>query len=122
MSNVTTLPVSDPVAAIVADCRAKYPNPQIELVSVQTRVSLFVLRSPTAQEHRVFMASLRDDAMKGEATRNLFVTMCVYPEPIAVTSLVDRYGGVLAHPKVQNAIAWLTGQADELQGKSWPAP
>src|ERR1017187_3897900 len=109
-------------AAVVAECRAKYPDPKIELVSVKTRVGLFVLRSPTMIEYRAFMAALRDENMKGEATRNLFATICVYPTGPEVTSLLDRFGGMLAHPKVQNAIAWLTGQADELLGKVWPAP
>lgn len=107
---------------IVAECRAKFPDARIELVSVQTRVGLFVLRSPSMIEHRAFLQSLRDDAMRGEATRNLFATICVYPSPTEAAALLDRFGGVLSHPKVQNAIAWLTGQADDLLGKAWPAP
>ena len=102
-------------AAVVAECRSRFPDSQVELVSVHTRPSLCVLRSPTLHEHRAFQASLRDDAMKGEAFRNIFVTICVYPSPQEVT-------GVLAHQKVQNAVAWLTGQADDLLGKNWPAP
>lgn len=107
--------------AVVRDCRAKFPDARIELVSVQTRVGLFVLRSPSMIEHRAFLAALRDDAMRSEATRNLFATICVYPAAAEVSAVLDRWGGVLAHPKVQNAIAWLTGQADELLGKAWPA-
>src|ERR1017187_3941637 len=110
------------VSAVVAECRARFPDARTELVSVSTRVGLFVLRSPSMIEYRAFMAALRDDNMKGEATRNLFSTICVYPSGVEVTSLLDRFGGMLAHPKVQNAIAWLTGQADELLGKVWPAP
>jgi len=110
------------VDAVVAECRAKFPDPKIELVSVQTRVGLFVLRSPTMFEHRAFLSGVRDDNTRPEAFRNLFATICVYPPPSEVTSLLDRFGGVLAHPKVQNAVSFLTGQADELLGKLWPAP
>ena len=109
-------------AAVVAECRSRFPDSKVELVSVHTRPSLCVLRSPTLHEHRAFQASLRDDAMKGEAFRNLFVTICVYPSPQEVTGVLDRFQGVLAHQKVQNAVAWLTGQADDLLGKNWPAP
>lgn len=109
------------VEAIVKECREKFPSPQVELVSVQTRPSLFVLRSPTSAEHRRFQAEVRDDAMRSEAMRNLFVTICVYPAAPVVAGLLDRFGGLLAHAKIQNAVSWLTGQADELLGKSWPA-
>lgn len=109
-------------AAILTECRTRFPDPKVELVSIQTRVALFVLRSPTMFEHRAFMAQVRDDVLRGEATRNLFATICVYPAPSEVTAKLDAYGGLLAHPKIQNAIQWLTGQADELLGKAWPAP
>lgn len=110
------------VEDIVAECRGKYPNPQIELVSVQTARGLFVLRSPSTQEYRAFQGAIRDEAMRGEATRNLFSTICVYPSGPEVTSALDRFGGLLTHDKIQNAIQWLTGRVDELQGKAWPAP
>jgi hypothetical protein len=108
--------------AIVAEARAKFPAAQVEIVSVKTRVGLFVLRSPTTVEHRRFQSEVRDDVQRAEAFRNLFCTIAIYPTAAEVTSSLDRFGGLLAHPKVQNAVAWLTGQADELQGKSWPAP
>jgi hypothetical protein len=113
--------MAEDTEAIVAACRAKHPAP-CELVSVQTRVGLFVLRSPTTAEHRQFQSGLRDDNMKSEAFRNLFVAICVYPERAETTAKLDAFGGVLAHAKVQNAVGWLTGQLDELLGKSWPAP
>jgi hypothetical protein len=113
--------MAEDTEAIVAACRAKHPAP-CELVSVQTRVGLFVLRSPTTAEHRRFQAEIRDDTMKGEAMRNFFVTICAYPERVELTSRLDTFPGVLAHAKLQNAVGWLTGQLDELLGKSWPAP
>jgi hypothetical protein len=114
--------MSEDLERVVSECRARFPDPKVELVSVVTRVATFVLRSPTMIEHRAFMAAVRDDAQKGEAFRNLFATICVHPPPPEVTALLDRFGGVLAHAKVQNAVGWLTGTLDELQGKAWPAP
>ena len=108
--------------AVVAECRARFPDSRIELVSVQTRVGLFVLRSPSLTEFRAYQLSLRDDAMRGEAARNLFATICAYPAPVEVASLLDRWGGLISHPKIQNALGWLVGQQDELLGKAWPAP
>jgi hypothetical protein len=118
--NVVSLPLD--VESIVRECRSRFPDPRTELVSVQTARGLFVLRSPTTAEHRAFLAALRDDNMRSEATRNLFAAICVHPGGAEVTSLLDRFGGLLAHAKIQNALAWLTGQVDELQGKVWPAP
>jgi hypothetical protein len=112
----------DELAAIVAECRAKFPDPKVELVSIQTRVGTFVFRSPTAPEHKRFQDELRDDAQKAVAMRNFFVTICVYPERAEVLSTLDRYGGLLANQKVQTAIGWLNGTIDDMLGKAWPAP
>jgi hypothetical protein len=110
------------IEEIVAECRTRFPDPRVELVSVVTRVATFVLRSPTMVEHRAFMAAVRDENQRTEAFRNLFATICVHPPPPEVTSILDRWGGVLAHVKVQNAVGWLNGTLDELLGKAWPAP
>ena len=112
----------DELAAVVAECRAKFPDAKVELASIQTRVGTFVLRSPTTAEHKRFQDELRDDAMKAVAMRNFFTTICVYPDRATVAGTLDRFGGLLANQKVQTTVGWLNGTIDDMLGKAWPAP
>jgi hypothetical protein len=85
---------------------------------VEIRAGLFVLRNPSAAEHKMFRTQVLDDETKGIATTNLFVNTCVYPDRQAVSAALARFPGILANPKIQRALAYLSGQSDTLEGKS----
>jgi hypothetical protein len=105
------------VDAVMADLRARFPEASYDLVPVQTRPALFVLRNPSHPEHTRFRKEAQSDDMKHVASENLFVATCVYPEREQVTPLLRRYPGLITNGKIQRALAYLSGAVDELEGK-----
>lgn len=104
---------------VLAELRTKFPEGTNDLVPIEFRGLLFVLRNPSSGEYKRFLAEANDTAsgMSGVATHNLFVATCVYPERPAVETALKRYPGLLQNPKVQGAIKYLCGQADDIAGK-----
>ena len=103
---------------VVAELRAKYPEPGYELVPLDLgRIGLFVLRNPTSQEHNFYMKQAIDEGQQAMASPNLFVSTCVYPEKPAVQQAMARWPGFVRRSSVQRAMAYLSGAAEVLEGK-----
>jgi hypothetical protein len=103
---------------VMAELRAKFPEPSHELVPLQLgRCGFFVLRNPTAQEHMFFTKQAIDDSQQALASPNLFAATCVYPDRAEVTSAMARWPGMVRRTEVQKALQYLSGQTDSLEGK-----
>jgi hypothetical protein len=103
---------------VMAELRAKYPAPDFELVPLDLRMGLFVLRNPSHAEHMIAKKMAMNEAEQHLAARNSFVMTCVHPDKVALERAVNRWPGMVSQPKVQRALAYLSGATDELEGKS----
>ena len=102
---------------LLAELRAKFPEPGYELVPIDIRAGFFVLRNPTHQEHMMYKKQLMDEGQQHIAANNLFVATCVYPASAEAQAAVKRFPGILMHEKVQKAFRYLSGASDTLEGK-----
>ena len=102
---------------VVADLRPKFPEPDYELVPLETRAGLFVLRNPSHQEYMMFRKQVGDDTQAHLASPNLFTMTCVYPDRESVGRAIKRWPGMVSQAKVQRALSYLSGMTDELEGK-----
>jgi hypothetical protein len=103
---------------VVAELRTKFPEGAYDLVAIDARAGLFVLRNPAHNEHMLYKKMILDESQQAIASHNLFVATCVYPEPSLVQAALKRFPGLLMHDKVQKAFRFLSGQSDTLEGKS----
>jgi hypothetical protein len=103
---------------VMAELRAKYPAPDFELVPLDLRMGLFVLRNPSHAEHMIVKKMAMDEAQQHLAAGNSFAMTCVYPDKAEVARAVQRWPGMVSQPRVQRALAYLSGATDELEGKS----
>ena len=109
---------SEETAKIMADLRVQFPEPGFELVPLELRMGLFVLRNPTHMEHMMAKKMVMDDAQKHLSSHNLFNATCVYPSKDVVTQKLNRWPGMVSQVAVQKALAYLSGATDELESKS----
>ena len=101
----------------MTELRARYPEPNFELVQIDIRAGFFVLRNPSHQEHMMYKKMLMDETQQAVAANNLFVPTCVYPGPAEAQAALKRWPGILMHEKVQRAFRYLSGASDTLEGK-----
>jgi hypothetical protein len=99
------------------DLQAQYHEPDWELVDVVIRAGRFVLRNPTPAEYKRFMTEARGEDTRGVATANLFASTCVFPDQAGREAALKRFPGLLTNKRIQGALAYLSGSADELEGK-----
>lgn len=97
--------------------KAKYPEPQFELLTLNLRVGDIVLRNPSEQEYALFTMTISNDSTRATAFPNLLAVCCVFPEASALAALRARYPGLVRNPKVLSGLQMLAGAADELEGK-----
>lgn len=102
---------------VMAELRQKYPVSDYDLVPLELRAGLFVLRNPSHQEHMLYKKMILDEGQQHMASQNIFVPTCVYPDQGEVLRALKRYPGLLMNKKVQQAISYLSGATDTLEGK-----
>jgi len=105
------------VDAVRAELRTKYPEPAYELRAVQLRMGLIVLRNPSHPEHQMYKQQILDEAQRHVASENLLTMTTVYPSRVAIEGLCRRYPGMVSNPRIQKAMAYLSGATDEAEGK-----
>ena len=81
----------DAIDKVVAELRAKFPEGAYDLVSLDIRAGLFVLRNPAHNEHMLYKKMILDESQQAIASHNLFVATCVYPEPSLVQAALKRF-------------------------------
>ena len=96
---------------------AKYPPPDYELVHVALRMGDIVLRNPTAAEYGAFQAMRLEQSTKKTAFPNLLTMCCVFPERAELVVALARWPGLPSNPKIVNALQYIAGEADALEGK-----
>jgi|SRR5580658_4001144 hypothetical protein len=106
------------VDAVLADLRTKFPSPEFELRAVQLRMGLIVLRNPSHAEHQMYKKQILDDDARAVASENHLMMTAVYPDNASMQRLTKRYPGLVSNVKVQRAMAYLSGQTDESEGKN----
>ena len=100
--------------------RATYPEPQHELVRVQTRAGELVIRNPAEPEHHAFTTETwGKQGTEGypAAYRNALVMQCVYPDKATLLAALARFPGLPTSAPVMRAIKYLSGEAETLAGK-----
>jgi hypothetical protein len=102
---------------VVAELRQKYKEPEYELVPLDLRMGLFVLRNPSHQEFMMYRKQGMDDDQKHLASFNLFAATCVYPDRAELQRAMARWPGLVGSPRVQRALGYLSGTTDDLEGK-----
>ncbi len=102
---------------VMAELRQKYTAPDYELVPLELRMGLFVLRNPTHQEFMLYRKQAMNENEQHLASPNLFASTCIYPDKAALQRAMARWPGMAAAPKVQKALAYLAGTTDDLEGK-----
>lgn len=104
------------VDEVIAALRAgKYPESAGEIVPVVTARGLFVLRTPTHAEYTMFRKQAVDEASRHLASESIITTIACYPDNASV--LIRKWPGLAQHKKIQAAFSYLTGLADDLEGK-----
>lgn len=97
--------------------RATQPEAMFQLLKAEARIGPVVLRSPTETEFSVWQRALEDETTKQTATRNLFMTLLMYPTPVAMAAALTRLPGYISSKQVQDALKYLTGMGAQAAGK-----